>query len=77
MSGPSQLVSAEYSASTPPSVTMSDDSSGARMRRSRVSSTQSSTTAMHPAPSAASGSASQMEAPCRAIQSASSAPAEK
>ena len=49
MSEPSQAVNAEYSASTAPSVTISDVSSGALLRRSRVSNSQSTTTAISPA----------------------------
>ena len=78
ISGPNHAVSAAYSASTPPSVTISDDNSGAPIRRSRLSSAQSSTTAIAPAASAAAGSAAQIDAPRLFVShSAISAPAEK
>ena len=77
MSGPIQAASAEYSASTPPRVTMSEESSGACIRRRRVRRAKSSTTASAPDANAAAGSAAQTGQPIRASHNATNAPAEK
>ena len=77
MSGEKIAVIAAFSASTAPSVTISEASSGAPTRRSRVSSSASTPTATIPAPSAASGSAAQMPKPRCTSPSAMKAPAVK
>ncbi len=77
MSGEKTAFIALLSASTAPSVTMSEASSGAPARRRRVSSTPSTPTATIPEPSAASGRAAQIGRPRLARPSAMKAPTVK